>query len=141
MKWKLVLQLSLLGLAMAIGTVFVIPSNVEPLLWPAIFIACALVIARRAPRRFFLHGFFVGLANWTWVAIAHVVFFDAYAAHHAEHLAALQSLPVPDMPLIASIVEAFRQYALPIPGLSGIVIGSLAWIVSKLAAPKRRTAA
>jgi hypothetical protein len=140
MKWALVLQLSMFGLAMAIGTVYVIPPNVEALLWPAIFIACALVIARRAPDKHFTHGFFVGLTNWTWVATAHVVLFGAYAARHAEHLAALQSLPVPEVEIIAPIVDVFRRYALPIPGLSGIVIGSLAWIASKLVAPKRKTA-
>ncbi len=41
MNWKLILQLSLFGLAMAVGTVFVIPSNVEPLFWLAIFAVCA----------------------------------------------------------------------------------------------------
>jgi hypothetical protein len=30
MNWKLIIQLSMFGLAMGIATVFVIPSNIEP---------------------------------------------------------------------------------------------------------------
>ncbi len=54
MNWKLILQLSLFGLAMAFATVFFIPSKVEPLVWLAIFIACAYVIATKAPGKSFL---------------------------------------------------------------------------------------
>jgi hypothetical protein len=38
MDWKLIFGLSLFGLAMAIATVFIVPSNIEPAFW--------LVIAR-----------------------------------------------------------------------------------------------
>jgi hypothetical protein len=140
MKWSLVLQLSTLGLAMAIGTVCFTTAPIEAIMWPAIFIACALVIARRAPRKYFQHGFFVGLTNWVWVACAHVIFFDAYAARHADDVAALQSIAAPTWPIVGSIFALFQRYALPIPGLSGIIIGSLAWIASKLAAPRRKIA-
>jgi len=47
MNWKLILQLSLFGLAMAFATVFVVPSNIEPLLWLPIFVICAYLIAKR----------------------------------------------------------------------------------------------
>src|SRR2546426_4238331 len=56
MDWLLILTLSLFGLAMAVATVFVIPSNIEPLFWLVIFIVCAYLIAKRAPGRPFLHG-------------------------------------------------------------------------------------
>ena len=46
MNWKLIFGLSLFGLAMAIATVFVIPSKIEPFFWLAIFIICAIVIAK-----------------------------------------------------------------------------------------------
>jgi uncharacterized membrane protein len=45
MNWKLIFLLSLFGLAMAIATVFVIPSNIEPLFWrPVIGILSGLVL-------------------------------------------------------------------------------------------------
>ena len=53
MDWKLIFGLSLFGLAMAIGTVFVIPSNVEPIFWLVIFLVCAFLIARMRPDRLF----------------------------------------------------------------------------------------
>ena len=47
MNWNLVLRLSLFGLAMGIATVFVIPSNLEPLFWLAIFVVCAAIISKQ----------------------------------------------------------------------------------------------
>jgi hypothetical protein len=44
MNWKLVFQLSLFGLAMALGTVFFIPSSIEPLCWLIIFLVCAYIL-------------------------------------------------------------------------------------------------
>src|SRR2546422_8694448 len=49
MNWQLIVQLSLFGLVMALATVFVVPSNAEPLLWLLIFVICAYLIAKRAP--------------------------------------------------------------------------------------------
>lgn len=48
MDWKLVLSLSLFGLAMGLATVFFIPSNIEPAFWLVIFLVCAYIIASNA---------------------------------------------------------------------------------------------
>ena len=87
MNWKLILQLSLFGLAMGIGTVFVIPSTIEPLFWLAIFILSAYIIARRVPGKHFLHGFFVSLVNCVWVTGSHILFFNQYIANHPREAA------------------------------------------------------
>ncbi len=73
MSWPLVARLSLLGLLMGIATVFVIPSNVEPLCWLVIFAVSAYLIAKRVAGKYFLHGLLVGIANSVWVTAAHVV--------------------------------------------------------------------
>src|ERR1700730_2178896 len=65
--WKLMFELSLFGLAMAIATVFVIPSNIEPVFWLVIFLLCAFLIARSRPNRHFLHGLLGGIVNSVWV--------------------------------------------------------------------------
>ena len=75
MNWKLILQLSLFGLGMAFATVFFIPSKVEPLFWLAIFIACAYVIATKAPGKYFLHGLMTSLVNSVWITATHVILF------------------------------------------------------------------
>jgi hypothetical protein len=133
MNWKLILLLSMFGLAMAIGTVFFIPSLAEPICWPVIFVVTALAIARQAPGKFFLHGFLVGLTNWIWVASAHVFLHATYMARHGANLAELPALP----PAAPQILVIMRQYDLPVPGLSGIVIGLLAWIVSRFVRSQR----
>jgi hypothetical protein len=137
MNWKLVLLLSMFGLAMAITTAFVHLPNVEPILWVAIFVVCAVVIARRAPGRFFLHGFCVGFTNWMWVTAAHVILFAPYMASHAHDLTLrAMSLSPPRWPLIASIarpiLEFIQHYDAPIPGASGVVIGLCAWVASRV---------
>ncbi len=40
MNGKLILQLSMFGLAMGLATVFFIPSSIEPAFWLAIFVVC-----------------------------------------------------------------------------------------------------
>ena len=129
MNLRLVFLLSLFGLAMAIATVFVLPSRLETFCWPVIFVVCAAVVARRAPGFFFLHGFLVGFTNWVWVALAHVLLWDAYRATHLEEIAAWRSLSAPGP--LAAFLGVLRTHDLPIPGASGVVIGLLAWIASR----------
>ena len=130
MSWTLILRLSMLGLAMAIGTTYVIPTRIAGSLFLAIFVLSVVMIALRAPGRFFLHGFLVGLTNWVWVSAAHVILIDAWRARHPVEAIALPALP----PLLASVVGLMRRFDLPIPGASGLIIGSLSWIASKLPA-------
>jgi hypothetical protein len=84
MDWRLLFGLSLFGLAMGVATVFVIPSNVEPVFWLFIFIACAYFIARNRPDRHFLHGLLLGIVNSVWVTGAHIAFFSQYFANHPK---------------------------------------------------------
>src|SRR5262245_52729680 len=127
MNWKTVVELSLFGLLIGIGTVFVIPSTVEPLLWIAVFVASAYVIARRCPGHEFVHGLLVGIANSVWVTASHVVFFARYLANHPQEAAMMSSMPFPDAPrLMTSLVG-------PVIGIvSGVVIGVLALLARKL---------
>jgi hypothetical protein len=128
MNWKLVLQLSIFGLGMALGTVFVVPSKVEPIFWLAIFLGCAVLIARRAPGRPFLHGFCTSLVNCVWITSAHILFFDTYVAGHAQEAAMLQGAPLPGRVMMALTG--------PVVGvISGIVLGLIALAASKLVKP------
>ena len=127
MNWKLVVQLSLFGLAMAFATVFVVPSNVEPMLWLPIFVICAYLIAKHAPGKHFLHGLMLGIANSVWITGAHVMLFDAYLAHHAREAEMMKSMPMPLPPrLLMAIVG-------PCVGVvSGVVIGLFALVAAWL---------
>jgi hypothetical protein len=128
MNWKLIAQLSLFGLAMGVATVFAIPSKVEPLFWLAIFATCATIIARRCTQKHFLHGLCVSLLNSVWITSAHVVFFSAYIARHAQEAAMMASAPMPGRAMM--IVTG------PVVGLvSGLVLGLFAFVASRFVKP------
>jgi hypothetical protein len=134
MNWKLIFLLSLFGLAMAVGTVFVITSKMEPWCWLVIFIVCAWAIAARAPGKFFLHGFLVGIVNSVWVTGAHVLLYDPYIAHHAREAQMMANGPMAQHPRLMMAIVG------PIVGvLSGVVLGLFAWIASKLTRSRAAT--
>jgi hypothetical protein len=127
MNWKLIVQLSMFGLAMGLGTVFLIPSNIEPFFWLPIFIVCAYLIAKQAPGKPFLHGLLLGLANCIWITAAHILFVDRYLANHPNEARMMTSMPATASPQVAMAVFG------PIVGLvSGCVIGILALLVAKI---------
>ena len=124
---KLILALSMFGLAMGIATVFVIPSNIEPIFWLAIFVVCAYVIAKRAPGKLFLHGFLVSLVNCVWITGAHIALFDSYLARHANEAAMMAKMPMPDSPRLMMLLTG------PVIGLiSGVVLGLFSFVAGKL---------
>lgn len=130
MDWKLIFGLSLFGLAMAVGTVFVIPSSIEPVFWLAIFLICAFLIARKCRDRHFLHGFLVGIVNSVWVTSAHILFFSQYMANHPKEATMMANMPVSISPRLLMACVG------PIVGvISGIVIGVLAFVAGKLFKP------
>lgn len=132
MNWKLCVLLSLGGLFMGVATIYVIPSTIEPVFWLAIFIACASMIARFAPGRYFLHGFLVSILNSIWVTLAHISRYDIYIASHPEFAQMVQTLP----PALSKDPQALMLLIGPITGiLSGLVLGLFCWLASKLIKP------
>ena len=124
MNWKLIFTLSLFGLAMGIATVYVIPSNIEPLFWLVIFVICAIVIARVQPAGHFLHGLMVGIVNSIWITAAHVLLFDAYIASHAKEAAMMHNMPLPPRTMMAVVGPCIGV-------ISGVILGLFAWIAGK----------
>ena len=127
MNWKLIFQLSLFGLAMGIATVFVIPSKIEPAFWLIIFLICAYLIAKRSAGMRFVHGLLVGLVNSVWITLAHILFFDAYVARHAQEAAMMQNSPLHVSPRLMMAITG------PVVGLlSGVILGVFALVAGKL---------
>lgn len=132
MNWKLILLLSIFGLAMGLATVFFIPSNIEPFFWLVIFIICSYLIAKFAPSKYFLHGLLVSIANSIWITAAHAGLFYSYIATHPEALQMTANLPqiMADHPRRMIVVFG------PVFGVvSGLVLGLFAWIASKIVKP------
>jgi hypothetical protein len=127
MNWKLIFQLSLFGLAMGLATVFLIPSNIEPIFWLIIFAISAYVIASRCSGRYFLHGFSVSIVNSFWITASHILLFDRYIASHPKEAAMMTSMPLPDHPRLMMAIVG------PVIGVcSGVVLGLFAVAAAKL---------
>ena len=124
MNWKIIFQLSLFGLIMAIATISLIPSKIEPAFWLVIFVFCAYVIAKVCPGKYFLHGFFVSLVNCVWIIAAHVLFSKTYVANHLEMATAMPG-SLAQHPRIGMLVTG------PVIGIiSGIVLGLFSYLAS-----------
>lgn len=127
MNWKLIVLLSLFGLAMSIATVFWISSGVEPFFWLAIFVVSAYVIAKKCATRHFLHGFLVSLANCVWITAMHIILYQTYLANHPEQAAMLANMPMPGSPRLMMLLTG------PIIGIvSGLILGLFTLIAGKL---------
>jgi hypothetical protein len=112
---------------MAFATVFFIPFNLEPAFWAVIFIICAYSIALKSPGKYFMTGFWVGIANCVWVTITHIILFQVYIANHPHEMLMLAKMPVPDSPRIMMLISG------PVFGIiSGLVLGLFAFIASKI---------
>jgi hypothetical protein len=132
MNWKLILMLSMFGLAMGLATVFLIPSNIEPACWLPIFVLCAFLIARGTSGNAFQHGIFLGFVNGVWITIAHILFFDRYIATHSGEAAMMQMMPLADSPRLTMALTG------PVIGVfSGIVLGILSFLASRFVKPAR----
>lgn len=132
MNWKLIFQLSIFGLVMAIATVFVIPSNIEPLCWLTIFVLCAYLIAKNCTEKYFVTGLFVSLLNSVWITSAHIILFDTYIANHVQEASMLTKMPMPDYPKLMMLMIG------PIIGIvSGLILGMFAFIASKIMKKKQ----
>lgn len=127
MNWKLIFGLSLFGLAMAIATVSLIPSKIEPAFWLVIFIICAYIIARNASGKYFLHGFLVSIVNGVWITAIHAANFDKYIANHPEETKMMTD-QMHMQPSVGSMVVMGPVFGI----LFGLILGLFSFIASKI---------
>jgi hypothetical protein len=127
MNWRLIIQLSLFGLVMALATISLIPANIEPFCWLAIFIVCAYVVAKKSPGNYFLHGFAISMVNCIWITAAHVIFAKSYLANHAQMASMQVQMPLSHHPRMLMLLAG------PVFGaIFGIILGFFCWVASKL---------
>jgi uncharacterized membrane protein len=113
---------------MGMGTVYVIPSNIEPIFWLVIFLVCAYFIAKNAPGKYFLHGFLTSLVNCFWITSAHILLFAHYVTNHAQEMDMSAKMPfMQGQPRQQMLIMG------PIIGIiSGVVLGLFAFVASKI---------
>jgi hypothetical protein len=127
MNWKLIIKLSMFGFAMAFLTVYFIPSNIEPVFWLIIFIACAYLIAKNCSEKYFLNGFMVSLFNCIWITAVHILLFNTYIGNHPQEAEMMHKMPMPTHPRLMMLLTG------PVVGVvSGLVLGSFSYIASRM---------
>ncbi|HEY4875980.1 MAG TPA: hypothetical protein VIH86_10430 [Puia sp.] len=128
-NWKLIFQLSIFGLIMAIATISLIPQNTEPFFWLVIFIIIAYIVAKKVPGKYFLHGFLIAIFNSVWVTAAHVLFASTYLPVHPQYMEMIASMP----PMMKDH-ERITMTLLGLPfGIAfGLVLGLFCLIASKI---------
>lgn len=127
MNWKLILKLSMFGLAMAFSTIYLIPSNIESVFWLFIFIACAYIIAKSCTGRYFLNGFMVSILNCIWITTVHLLFFDIYIENHPEEIQLMSEIGIESYSTVTMLITG-----IVIGILSGLVLGLFSFVASKL---------
>ncbi len=127
MKWGLVLELALPGLAIGLAVVLGMGEAPMWIAWGALRLLSALGIARAVRRRHFAHGFFAGALGAAVAVLCGVLFFGTYTSHHPEYLeSAAATAPDLDPRLLLAGI------ALGVGLAHGIVQGVLAGIASKI---------
>ncbi len=127
MNKNLIFKLSLFGLAMAVSTVFFIPSKVEPFFWITIILICAYQITKKCTSLYFLNGLCVGLVNCVWITLTHILLFNTYIANHPEEAAVIKNMPLHDSPKLLMLLTGI------VFGIvSGLLLGLLSFFASKI---------
>ena len=126
MKWGVVLELSVPGLAIGLAVVFGMSEATMWVLWAVLRLLSALGIARWVRRKHFAHCFYAGFLSAAVAVLCGVVFFATYTGNHPEYLERASRVPSLQPRLLLALV------AVGFGLVDGIVQGSLAWIASNI---------
>lgn len=127
MNWILIVMLGDFGLLMGIASVFGWSSGIETYLWIAIWILCAVLLAKRASGKVFLHGFLVGVIAALLNSVMTMAFFSTYILHNPKVEEAAGQMPE------GFGMETALMISAPfIAAASGLILGLLTLGASKL---------
>ena len=126
MNWQIILLYSLFGVLMGILSVNGFTKKIEPLLWILFGLFTAFMVARNVPGKAYLHGFFIGLSWGIFNAVLQSLFFDTYIKNNPKYREAFQKR--------ATLKPRyfFLFSGLMIGVVTGIVLGGLVWLCSKI---------
>lgn len=133
MNWKIILLLVLLGVAIAIASLFGLVNNIY--VWASIIVIAAIisgfVIAKNCSRSIFMHGVIVGLFSGILGSVIQSLFFDTYLENNKESLDGFKNLTEALAPQYVILFSG------PFIGIAyGIVIGLIAIVFSKMTSKK-----
>ena len=127
MDRKLVGMLSLAGVVMGVASVLGWTQRIEFVMWLVIAISSAFVIAREAPGKFFVHGFWTGLLAGIASPLIQLALYSTYLANNPDTAAQVETMPQNMNPRVVLLIFT------PVIGLlNGAVLGLLSWGTSRV---------
>jgi hypothetical protein len=130
MNWRLVLLLSLLGIAMTVPAVlgWLTESWMEYGAWAVVAVFTALVLAARGSGNF-RHGFMAGALMGVWQHLLVFLLWDMYIQHNPEFAATLAE----DNPFKGIDPRYGMLIAMPVISIMyGLLTGLLAWLAGRM---------
>lgn len=116
---------------MGTASLFGFTQNYELLLWIAIALASALLIARTTTHKIFLHGIFSGIGMGLSNAMVQIAFFSLYVQHNPHAASELEHFTNTFSP------QWFLFISSPfVGGIYGSLIGALSVAAAKFHHPK-----
>src|SRR5690349_19893235 len=127
MKWGLVLELAVPGLAIGIAVVLGMQENAMWIAWAVLRLLGALWIARSARRRHFANGFWGGCLGGAAAVLSGAVLFGTYTAHHPEYLERAKESAASVDPRLLLV-----PIGVAVGLVHGILQGVLAWMAARI---------
>ncbi|MBS1518558.1 MAG: hypothetical protein JSS91_10775 [Bacteroidetes bacterium] len=127
MNWKVILQLSLLGLLVGILSIFgIVNQTIELIVWLIIGVFSGYVIHKKMNKLIFTHSVITGLFMGILSSVIQSVFFNTYLKNNPSSLDGLKNIPAAMEP----------QYILLFSGpflgiIFGVIIGLIAIAFNK----------
>jgi hypothetical protein len=128
MNWKLILLLVLVGVVMAVLSVYgIVQSSYELILWIIFGIVSSYMIAKKGGATPFLEGATVGVLSGILNSVIQSALFDKYLLNNPESLEGFKQIPLNTDP------QYIVLFAGPIIGLIyGIIVGIFAMSLRKV---------
>lgn len=128
MNFRLVLMLAAAGVLIGLGIVYaVLPSGVETVAWLVLAVVFALVVARAATGRAFLHGLLAGFLAGAFALVVEIALFSTYLARNPRAAESFQQLPAGvSAPLFVALVGGVISVCY------GLVVGGLSALAAKM---------
>lgn len=127
MKWGLVAEIAVPGLAIGLAVVFGMSEAAMFVAWAVLRLLAALWIARAVRRSHFAHGFWAGALGGGSAVLAGVALYGTYLEHHPDFPeAAAKTAPNLDPRLLLACVAVGVGIA------HGLLQGTLAWVAAKI---------
>lgn len=136
MNWMLILLLAVAGLGLGALGIFGLTEGKEWWVMAIEVLLFALILALKAPGKFFKHGFLTSLISSIASSIMMFLLYDTYVANNPEYAAKIAEVPESLNMRVTMLIGG------PISGaISGLVLGGLTVLLAKFLRDKEPAAA